>query len=702
MDFKVENILATAKYQGKIDVDKVSRKYWSSRYHEEAYGACQVKFRESGATFGLFDHGKFTITGATSETELDDAVRLFAKKIVPPLSDRKLIVTDVKIENILATADLKQHIDLVRLVRKSRGIKYDPKKFPAAFVHFKKPDGTVTLFASGKLTVTGLSTLPSINEVVSKVKSIVSQQAAPAKPISLRPKKMRARVENPALHFGGAFVMPKRRKSPLDFNVENVLATADLDTNLDLFRITEKIKSARFKHGPMGVVQIDLNDPDSTMAMFANGKITSAGCASQKELSGCFRKVYAMIKPPLSDDEPRLSKIQVENILATADFKKPLNLQKIARAAKNAEYKPATFPAVVLRFKKPDAAVELFENGKLTCIGTRTIKDLDDVLAQAAALVYSVMPRLAERPAKTKVVKAGKVKARPRVILWHKQRHAKLNAFVLVVLLLALFSTALMRSDLTGPINGFPEIVFPPLVPVAPVVNETFVPQIPSGGISGIAQGPGGERIAQLIVTMSEPTDKAAAAVLTFYNGENQIFYPEKIGNVYDAGLKSELDDPFIIEINCNSLGRRVVSKYQFNFTEPIMDYVATCDSLSGSTYTALSRKTASTLPGTPQQEPVQSVPTAPEKFFINVKLVTSGNQTGQNITLVYDDSPADPEKRTEVSNLTNSEGFTQFYIFSSNLYSPSLFYQFTYPCVGGGRNHGEYINVYTTVILSC
>jgi len=74
--------------------------------------------------------------------------------------------------------------------------------------------------------------------------------------------------------------------------------------------------------------------------------------------------------------------LKVQNIVATASLGKDVSLTKLARTNPNTEYKPATFPGLVLRIKQPKSAVLVFSSGNLVCTGTKSIAQVREVIQQ--------------------------------------------------------------------------------------------------------------------------------------------------------------------------------------------------------------------------------------------------------------------------------------------------------------------------------
>lgn len=52
----------------------------------------------------------------------------------------------------------------------------------------------------------------------------------------------------------------------------------------------------------------------------------------------------------------------------------PLNLKDIALQARNAEYNPRRFAAVVMRLREPKTTALVFASGKMVCTGAKTVE----------------------------------------------------------------------------------------------------------------------------------------------------------------------------------------------------------------------------------------------------------------------------------------------------------------------------------------
>lgn len=62
---------------------------------------------------------------------------------------------------------------------------------------------------------------------------------------------------------------------------------------------------------------------------------------------------------------------QLQNIVSTVNLGVKLDLKKIALHARNAEYNPKRFAAVIMRIREPKTTSLIFASGKMVCTGAK-------------------------------------------------------------------------------------------------------------------------------------------------------------------------------------------------------------------------------------------------------------------------------------------------------------------------------------------
>jgi transcription initiation factor TFIID TATA-box-binding protein len=173
------------------------------------------------------------------------------------------------------------------------------------------------------------------------------------------------------------------------FKIENIVASASLGVELDLYSIAYKLKNVEYEPEQFPGAILKFQDPKSSLLLFKNGKVICTGAKNEKDVQFTIERTlkllipYAKTKPP-AGFKPKFT---IENIVASAALGVELDLYSIAYKLKNVEYEPEQFPGAILKFLDPKASLLLFKNGKVICTGSKSEKEVYNSLIRAANLL---------------------------------------------------------------------------------------------------------------------------------------------------------------------------------------------------------------------------------------------------------------------------------------------------------------------------
>lgn len=166
----------------------------------------------------------------------------------------------VEIENVVATADLGQHLDLDAILTVTPGAKYNPQRFPGLVYKLKKPKTTTLLFASGKMVCTGARSAKSAKAAISQViKELRSQ---------------------------GIIIIAKP-----DTEIENIVASGDLGGRIDLEIVAERLCKTMYEPEQFPGLIYYMNEPKAVLLIFASGKVVCAGAKTETDVNLAVEKV---------------------------------------------------------------------------------------------------------------------------------------------------------------------------------------------------------------------------------------------------------------------------------------------------------------------------------------------------------------------------------------------------------------------------
>lgn len=168
-DIKIVNVVATASYAQRIDLDVIKRLFGDDvQWNPEVFPGLVFRLKRPRTATLIFASGKMVCTGATSERVAQKAV----EKVVHSLKGKGFIILGkprFKIQNIVASADLKGRIDLERVAFELEHVVYEPDQFPGLIYSMEEPNVVILIFMAGKLVITGARCEEMVYEAVSKL-----------------------------------------------------------------------------------------------------------------------------------------------------------------------------------------------------------------------------------------------------------------------------------------------------------------------------------------------------------------------------------------------------------------------------------------------------------------------------------------------------------------------------------------------------
>ena len=158
--------------------------------------------------------------------------------------------------------------------------------------------------------------------------------------------------------------------------VQNIVLSVTYEgVEFNLERLAKSLDGARYDPEVFPGIAYKSDDPPASFLIFASGKMNCVGARSMadaklaiKKLTKKLRKARIKVK-----SEP---KVEVQNIVASFDFGREFDLERIARSYENTEYEPEVFPGLVFRLDDPKVVVLLFVSGKGVCAGAKGMKDI--------------------------------------------------------------------------------------------------------------------------------------------------------------------------------------------------------------------------------------------------------------------------------------------------------------------------------------
>ena len=172
----IENVVATAGINQELNIEKIVKKFPNANYNPKKFPGAIIKLESPRATIILFRTGNIVCTGTTSEKKAKEALTFFTNKLEEFGIDLIHGLSEVKIENIASSCNLKSEIHLEQAARTLPRSLYEPEQFPAIIHRMHYPKTVILLFASGKLVCTGAKATKDIHLSVNSFRSMLEEK----------------------------------------------------------------------------------------------------------------------------------------------------------------------------------------------------------------------------------------------------------------------------------------------------------------------------------------------------------------------------------------------------------------------------------------------------------------------------------------------------------------------------------------------
>jgi transcription initiation factor TFIID TATA-box-binding protein len=171
----------------------------------------------------------------------------------------------INIENVVASATLKQTIDLNSIVRVFPGVEYRPEQFPGLVYRLKKPKTATLIFSSGKMVCTGAKSEAQSRKAVTKVTD--------------------------ELKRNGIVILGKP-----EIQIQNIVASAGLGGRIDLEKATYSLKRTMYEPEQFPGLIYRMDDPKVVILIFASGKLVCTGAKKEAEVPRAIAKLQETLE----------------------------------------------------------------------------------------------------------------------------------------------------------------------------------------------------------------------------------------------------------------------------------------------------------------------------------------------------------------------------------------------------------------------
>ncbi len=186
MKYRIVNLVASASLNGTLDLYNLAMSCPDIEYEPEQFPGAILKLKEPKVSMLLFKNGKVICSGADNEKDIALGIKK-ASKLIHEIQPEIKPLRRVKytIVNLVATANLKQEVDLFQAALTLDNVEYEPEQFPGAILRVYDPKLTLLLFKNGKIICAGAKTEALLKKGLNKAARMIRE-------LNKKPKKLSA------------------------------------------------------------------------------------------------------------------------------------------------------------------------------------------------------------------------------------------------------------------------------------------------------------------------------------------------------------------------------------------------------------------------------------------------------------------------------------------------------------------------------
>ena len=171
----------------------------------------------------------------------------------------------ISVENVVASADVMQKIDLDDITRKFPDVEYHPDQFPGLVFRLRIPKTSTLIFTSGKMVCTGSKS----EEMARKAVKMVVQNL----------RKDGIKVKKDAV-----------------VTIQNIVASINLGGKIHLEQAARTLPRSMYEPEQFpGLIHRMLN-PKTVILLFSSGKIVCTGAKHEADVYRSVNNLHAMLE----------------------------------------------------------------------------------------------------------------------------------------------------------------------------------------------------------------------------------------------------------------------------------------------------------------------------------------------------------------------------------------------------------------------
>lgn len=157
----------------------------------------------------------------------------------------------------------------------------------------------------------------------------------------------------------------------LEIEIQNVVASVTIDQTFNLLEIVKRYRNVEYNPKKFPGLVFRLRNPQTTTLIFSTGKMVCTGAKSSKMARVAVNRVIEELNKNGIEvtGEPEIT---IQNMVASANLGKNVDLETAADLLENVMYEPEQFPGLIYRMRDPKTVLLIFSSGKIVCTGGKS------------------------------------------------------------------------------------------------------------------------------------------------------------------------------------------------------------------------------------------------------------------------------------------------------------------------------------------
>ncbi len=172
----------------------------------------------------------------------------------------------IKIENVVASTDIKKIISLDKLLTILEASEYEPEQFPGLVYRLAEPKVATLIFRSGKIICVGARSTSAAKVALKKtVRNI---------------KKIGIRIN----------------ENNIKVKIENIVVAVDLGKDLNLDQLAFQLEDSEYEPEQFPGLVYRIFEPKVAFLLFSSGRVVCAGAKSLDQVKTAVKKLEAKLR----------------------------------------------------------------------------------------------------------------------------------------------------------------------------------------------------------------------------------------------------------------------------------------------------------------------------------------------------------------------------------------------------------------------